>query len=69
MSIACGNGAATIDMTPTGLKLLHEALTAWLSGGEDFGVSPTHSRLKRRELGRNDLLSGEIWFWGPHSEP
>ena len=56
---------AKIEMTDEGLKLLIEAFTAWLSGGEDFGVSPRHSKLNPNVLGKLDRESIELWFWGP----
>jgi hypothetical protein len=65
MRIAHEADAATIEMTNEGLSLLVNACTAWLAGFEDFGVSPRHSSLTSKELGKLDQVSGELWFWGP----
>ena len=65
MRISCASTAASIEMTMAGLNLLRRAVTTWLEGGEDFGVSPNKSGMKKRELGSQDLESGELWFWGP----
>ncbi len=65
MNISCEPGTATIEMTPVGLPLVRHAVSAWCDGGEDFGVSPAHANLKKRELGIQDTTSGELWFWGP----
>ena len=65
MSIRCDSAAATIEITGEGLDLLIKASTSWLSGAEDFGVSPHHSTLKPKAFGKLDRESGELWFWGP----
>lgn len=65
MSIRCDSDGATIEMTDEGLKLLINACQSWLAGGEDFSVSPRHSTIKVKELGKLDRESGELWFWGP----
>lgn len=65
MSIRRESDTAIIEMTEEGLKLLIEACTAWLSGAEDFGVSPRQSTVKPKDFGRPDRESGELWFWGP----
>lgn len=57
--------AGTIEMTDDGLALVIDAVTSWLAGADDFGVSPAHSSLKRKEMGILDRESGELWFWGP----
>jgi hypothetical protein len=69
MNIARNGQLATIEMTPDGLLLLLDAFRTWTAGGEDFGVSPRHSRLRKHELGLLDRSSGELWFWGPTMEP
>jgi hypothetical protein len=65
MSIRCDREGATIEMTSDGLALLASAVASWLAGAEDFGVSPRHSKLKPKELGKLDRESAELWFWGP----
>lgn len=65
MHIAHVRDTAKIEMTDEGLALLKEAFASWLRGAEDFGVSPEHSSLKRKEFGKLDRESGELWFWGP----
>jgi hypothetical protein len=57
--------SATIEMTEEGHTLLSAALSSWLAGAEDFGVSPRHSSLSPKNLGALDRESMEIWFWGP----
>jgi hypothetical protein len=69
MHISVDGGAVTMEMTMAGLELLRNALISWRDGGEDFGLSPTWNRSKRRELGTKDLASGELWFWGPSMDP
>ena len=66
MHVGRSANAAIIELTEDGLSLLMDALAAWLAGREDFGVSPRSSSLKRNELGKLDLESAEIWFWGPY---
>lgn len=65
MNVQCQRDTATIRFTSDGLALLVAAFTSWLGGAEDFGVSPRHSPLDARQLGKLDLESGEVWFWGP----
>lgn len=65
MNVRCEDSVATVQMTSIGLPLVIDAFSSWLSGCEDFGVSPRHSSLKPRELGQLDRESGEVWFWGP----
>ena len=65
MHVGRDRDTAVIEMTAEGLSLLTDAFARWLAGGEDFGVSPTSSSLKRKEFGRLDRESGELWFWGP----
>jgi single-stranded DNA-specific DHH superfamily exonuclease len=65
MNIACEAAAATIQMTEMGLPLVREALSKWMNGSEDFGVSPRQSSLDERNLGQLDRASAELWFWGP----
>lgn len=65
MHVGLDCDSVTITMTDEGLLLLKNALTNWLVGGEDFGVSPGHSDLKPKDLGNLDKESGELWFWGP----
>lgn len=65
MNIRRDSDAATIEMTDSGLVLLIHAVTSWLAGAEDFGVSPSHATLKKKDLGKLDQKSGELWFWGP----
>ena len=69
MNIASGGQNLTIEMTDLGLQLVRNAMSAWLSGAEDFGVSPDSANVKRREFGSLDKTSGELWFWGPTMEP
>ena len=65
MHISHTADTATIKMTQCGLSLILNAVTSWLAGGEDFGVSPLHASLKPKQLGKLDKESGELWFWGP----
>jgi hypothetical protein len=65
MHIGIDRDTAIIAMTDEGLCLLKSALATWLDGGEDFGVSPRRSGLKRKAFGKLDKESGELWFWGP----
>lgn len=69
MHIAWEGGTATIEMTATGLTVLHKAVTTWCNGGEDFCVHPRHAGRAKHELGLLDKSSGELWFWGPTMEP
>lgn len=59
----------TIEVTEAGLELLITAVGAWLTGSEDFGVSPEQCGRKRNRLGQRDRESGELWFWGPDMTP
>ena len=65
MNIRYEGDTATIEMTEAGLKLLIKAITTWLNGREDFGVSPRHSAMKPKDFGKLDRESAELWFWGP----
>jgi hypothetical protein len=65
MNIACDRNIATIQMTAIGRHIIQSGILNWLDGLEDFGVSAGHSTLKRRELGKLDHTSAELWFWGP----
>ena len=65
LSIRHSAETATIEMTGEGLTLLVEAVTSWLAGSEDFGISANHSSLNRKQLGKLDIESAELWFWGP----
>ncbi|MCL4204273.1 MAG: hypothetical protein KJ000_17460 [Pirellulaceae bacterium] len=69
LSITREKATATIEMTAAGLQLLREAIATWCQGGEDFGVSPQHANLAKRELRVLDQASRELWFWGPTMEP
>jgi len=76
MHIARDATTLTIEMTPLGLNIVRYAIQSWLSGSEDFGGSPTHSRhpkffsqQPKKKLGARDKSSGELWFWGPSMEP
>lgn len=66
MSIQGEADSGLIEMTDRGLILLFDAVSAWLEGMEDFGVSPRNAGLKKHELGRLDKQSSELWFWGPY---
>ena len=65
MNIRRDTDTATIEMTDDGFALITDAVASWLAGAEDFGVSPRQSSLNRRQFGRLDQESGELWFWGP----
>ncbi|QDU95254.1 hypothetical protein [Lignipirellula cremea] len=65
LSIRYEGQAATIEMTAVGRGLAEEAVAAWMSGAEDFCVSPRHARLKKKAFGLLDRQSSELWFWGP----
>jgi hypothetical protein len=52
-------------MTGNGLALMMNAVSSWLAGAEDFGISPDHASFKRKEMGKLDQESGELWLWGP----
>lgn len=65
MNIRHDNATATIEMTENGHSLITDAVNLWLTGAEDFGVSPRRSSLKSKDLGKLDQESGELWFWGP----
>jgi len=66
MHISITGSTATVEMTPKGLQEFRQAVIDWRDGGDDFCLSPTWKRNKRRELGGKDLASGELWFWGPY---
>ena len=65
MSIRCDVETAVIEMTAEGLSLMVDSVTSWLAGAEDFGVSPDRSSFNRKQLGKLDRESAELWFWGP----
>ena len=65
MNIRHDANTGTIEMADAGLTLITDAVASWLAGAEDFNVSPRHSSLKPRQLGKLDKASGELWFWGP----
>lgn len=65
MNIRHDADTGTIEMTEAGLTLLTDAVASWLTGEEDFGVSPRNSTLTPKQFGRLDNASGELWFWGP----
>lgn len=69
MNITRDGETLSMEMTDTGLRLVHDALSAWCSGGEDFGISPRDAKLTKHEFGSLDKASGELWFWGPTMEP
>ena len=64
--VSTKDDTVTIEFTPEGAGMLQEAILAWQDGAEDFGIPPKWSRKERRELGKKDLGSGELWFWGPY---
>jgi hypothetical protein len=57
--------SVTITMTADGWDVLRDAVEAWRKGSDDFGISPLHGKIGKRELGAADRASGELWFWGP----
>lgn len=65
MNISQHDRMVQIEMTMHGVLILKQALTRWFEGGEDFGVSPEHGPFDRKRLGRSDLESYDLWFWGP----
>ena len=65
MNIRHDAESATIELTEQGRFLMTNAVGSWLTGAEDFGVSPRQSSLKSKDLGKLDQESGELWFWGP----
>jgi hypothetical protein len=66
LSIRRDADSAAIKMTPEGLEIVIEGVQSWLAGTEDFGVSPAHSRrIPKKQFGRLDRESLELWFWGP----
>jgi hypothetical protein len=70
LSIRREGDSAIIEMTLEGLEILIDGTQSWLSGSEDFGVSPAHSRrVARKQFGRLDRESLELWFWGPYMTP
>lgn len=66
INIQCVGDVGIIEMTDMGLTLIIDAITKWLGGTEDFGVSPRNAHLKKHELGKLDKESSELWFWGPY---
>ena len=66
LQVAVDDGTVTLEVTSRGLQLFKQAVEAWRDGAEDFGLSPTWERSRKRELGTRDLASGELWFWGPY---
>ena len=66
MQVSIEGGTATIEMTPSGLQQLREAVVDWRDGADDFGLCLPRKRNKRRGLGSKDLASLELWFWGPY---
>ena len=65
MNIRRTGTTAEVEMTEHGLELMLEAVSSWLAGSEDFGVSAGWSSIPAKQLGRLDRESGELWFWGP----
>ena len=64
--ISVESEAATIEVTPDGLRQLRESIVLWRDGAEDFGLSPTRQRNSRDNLGKQGVASLEVWFWGPY---
>lgn len=70
MSIRRDGDSAVIEMTPEGLQIMIDGVQSWLSGSEDFCVSPGLSEnIPEKQFGRLDRESTELWFWGPRNEP
>jgi hypothetical protein len=70
MSIRRDADTAAIEMTPAGLEIMIDGVQSWLSGSEDFCVSPSLSEsVSKKQFGRLDRESTELWFWGPRYEP
>lgn len=65
MNISLQDRTVQIEMTMHGALVLRRALTRWFEGHEDFGVSPEDGPFNRKGLGRSDLESYDLWFWGP----
>lgn len=65
MHVSCAEDAVVVQLTLLGLDVFREGLQAWFKGSEDFCVSVDQASLKRKQLGRLDRASGELWFWGP----
>lgn len=65
MNISLRDRTVQIEMTMHGVLIFKRALTRWFEGGEDFGVSPEDGPFNRKDLGRSDLESYDLWFWGP----
>lgn len=63
MHVGREDAVAKIELTPTGLEQLRDAMTSWANGAEDFGIWP--GDVRQRERGAEDLTSAELWFWGP----
>lgn len=64
MSLTRTEAIANFEFTAYGLESFREAVSAWTRGTEDFSVHPDI-----RNDGRKDLLSGEVWFWTPFTDP
>ncbi len=64
MHVSSSECAATVQMTKLGIAIVRKAVESWCSGSEDFGASPDHARLQKKDYGTLDKLSGELWFWG-----
>jgi hypothetical protein len=69
MCISRESQLISIQSTAIGLALLNEAVASWLDGAEDFGISPLHASMPRKEFGQLDKNSAEIWFWGQTMMP
>ena len=70
MSIRRDADSAVVEMTPEGLEIMIKGVQSWLSGAEDFCVSPAHARnVTKKHFGRLDRESSELWFWGPYMSP
>ena len=66
MNVARQEDSASIEITSEGLQQFRNAVQTWHDGADDFGISPTWDRKRKRELGDKDLSSLELWFWGPY---
>jgi len=69
MHIHSAENALIIEMTSKGHELVRQAISTWLSGSEDFGISPLRAKLKKSDYGALDKASAELWFWGPDWMP
>ena len=66
LCVSLDKEVVTVELTEAGLDAFQEAVTVWRDGGDDFGLSPNWTtKAQRKSLGRKDLSSGELWFWGP----